>query len=483
MQNPGENNASDREEVIVDFSDLNAKLMAFNQHDADEFEQFFLEDDSIPIPYHIQPTTEPHYGQMLLPPSNEQGFAPTPGLSLDTGDEVIYRNKILGEFKSPVTPLSIIDNHKHPFDRKLQQLLEAELRKERNAEIKSKKQELRVSPYDGKMSKNKRPQNIAEFDAKDVYKPVPKDYIRYPWGADPRGGPPMFQYSEHGELTPGATYTTEELHTFLYDHKDHWRKEQGNRKQSGLRLWIQNHPADSKNRYPVPGKSEKCRWAECPVKGGTIHKGFFRVAFDEVSSWYPHPETLDPFHNAGYMHLSCLEKMLDFPLLCKHLDVVPDCRVLLEGHNRMAINRDHKKMEHICLDFIQNSQPGQKQNTDSDEWYKDTLSYRLTKYHITHQPNHIKGIRGERGGNNIDIHLGNTEVYARNELTKKRRAPGERKAPSGNGRGKRKRNDDQVFEDDDEEEFIPDANIFDGDLRSPSRRPTKRPRRRSSVYQ
>lgn len=64
---------------------------------------------------------------------------------------------------------------------------------------------------------------------------------------------------------------------------------------------------------------------------------------------------LDPKHNAGYVHLSCLEKKKDFPKLCKDLDVRPEDRVLpLEwAQTNLMILQDRTELDHVqrFIDF------------------------------------------------------------------------------------------------------------------------------------
>jgi hypothetical protein len=527
MQNSATNNNLIKGE-LDDFQDMNDKLTAFNNSDMDDLfgdGQYFtgignvmdptlgadillalpFEDQTYnnynypdPISYTSSPMPVQHYrptpaynGQAIQPynnmllPSVGGSYAHTPNLSLDTGDEIVYRNTILGKFSNPVTPLSIIDNHKYPFDKKLTAALEAQLRKEEtSAQMPAPNSDLRTRAPNGKIHKNKRPDNIRNIDAKSLYVLPDENRRLTGWAPDASTGENIFDYTEHGELMPGRQYSTKELHHYLYQHPFHWAKDAGDYKRSGLILWIQNHPADSKARYGVPGKSDKCRWDECPVKDRTIHKGFFRVAFDEYSGWYAGAEDLDPFHCAGYMHLCCLEKMLDFPELCKRLRVMPDCRVLpKEKINRMAVNRDHKQLEDICNKFILRSIDGEQPPADvtSGSWYRNTLCHSLTAYHISHQARHIQHVRSTRGGNNIDSHMGCCDTYAQGEVNKPRRKnDGPR---SGGGRTKRKRSADQAFEDDADAEFTPDPNIFNFSQRSPTKRPTKRPRRQSSTYQ
>jgi hypothetical protein len=84
-----------------------------------------------------------------------------------------------------------------------------------------------------------------------------------------------------------------------------------------LKLWIQKSPTDSARRYQSPNHA-KCRFKDCPAQlyqTGTIIHGHYRVAFDE--RWHAHGKNVDPFHVAGFAHLYCMERFLDFEAVCK----------------------------------------------------------------------------------------------------------------------------------------------------------------------
>ncbi|KAH7360756.1 hypothetical protein BKA65DRAFT_493915 [Rhexocercosporidium sp. MPI-PUGE-AT-0058] len=200
-------------------------------------------------------------------------------------------------------------------------------------------------------------------------------------------------------------------------------------------LWIQTVPADSGRRYPSK-TSDKCRFSCCPDSNRTIRKGDFRVAFDE----HPSNTFKDPFHNAAYTHLFCLEKYLDFPQICKNFDVRPDTRTLKEGKNKMAITRDHKSMEDIVNDFVRDSVEWKyfDGGCRPDDYYEYTLCSKLTKEHLAKQPKHLQTIREQRGGNTIDIHQNNLDVYVANQDLKKARVQ-KRPAPVSEKREKKGR--------------------------------------------
>ena len=250
---------------------------------------------------------------------------------------------------------------------------------------------------------NKRRHNIQSFNAKEFYDNLP----RAPSSWTHNGF--EFRYNSYGELDNPFTLSIDQMIDFLYYHPLH--KITG-RRERGLVLWVQTVPADSGTRYPNQ-RSDKCRFAECPVSQNTIHKGFFRVAIDE----HHHSGIkVDPYHCAGFVHLYCLEKFLDFPSLCKEINVQPDNRLLAEPRNRMAITRDHDALYEIANDFIQNSKKRQPGHWD----FKSTLGHLLTEKHLDMEPGSRARKRGKVGGNHLGVHRGDLEEFIRGERKKYR---------------------------------------------------------------
>lgn len=154
----------------------------------------------------------------------------------------------------------------------------------------------------------------------------------------------IFAYNNFGELEPGKTYSTDEIIRFLYKNPQHYFGKSYSPKVGGLTLRIQRTPQDFALEHGHP-KAGLCRFADCKYDD-VIEAGDIRVAFDELTKFIPN---LNPQHNAGYVHLSCLEKKLDFPKLCIDLDVRAECRYLpLERTrtNHMAL-RDSTVLEHV----------------------------------------------------------------------------------------------------------------------------------------
>ena len=137
----------------------------------------------------------------------------------------------------------------------------------------------------------------------------------------------IFEYNSFGELSPGRTYTPQELVRYLYSNPQHHVGETYNPKLGGLTLWVQRTPEDFAADYGHP-EAALCRFQNCDhnnKSNNEIKAGEIRVAFDELTKQIPN---LNPQRNAGYVHLSCLEKKLNFPMLCKDLEVKAEARFL-----------------------------------------------------------------------------------------------------------------------------------------------------------
>ena len=323
-------------------------------------------------------------------------------------------------------------------------------------------------------TKNSRSANIENFNAGDYYEPiqdVPADWVGPATGR-------IFTYTAEGELDTEAKFSPAELEDFLVNHPhDH--------PLAGSRpiLWIGNVPADAGKRYPTKN-SAACRFQDCPITNNTIRKGNFRVTIDE---WGYNPEGMnkDPYHNAGYVHLYCLEKFMDLPGLCRlGLPVFADCREFKEGRNKMSITRDYPSMRGIVEDYLSSAPSlGEDRAPGLDGWYKHSLSLRLTEEHLRRQPSIRQSVRGIRAGNSIDIHKNNLDVLVANQKMRSLREPGEpvppkrkytkRLAASGT-----KRKATNTFGDtsDEDEDFEVESNILERalDSRPPKTRAAKK---------
>ena len=216
-----------------------------------------------------------------------------------------------------------------------------------------------------------------------------------------------FRYTEKGELETGKKYSTDELLQFITQRPQTSQR---------LILWIQNPPAQFNHRYPCGRASSICRWKDCPVKNNSILKGHWRVAFDERGNELG--QTYDPFHNAGYIHLYCLEMAIDLIELFLEptVDIRPDLRPMpKEERNPMALTRDHYQLKNV-LEFwvMEQSRLYKERNGRSapkSATEESFLYWRLTRAHVD-----LEGparARGGRDGPNITNYLGNLSKFCK----------------------------------------------------------------------
>lgn len=234
------------------------------------------------------------------------------------------------------------------------------------------------------------------FKPENVYSPL---HTRpNPWGYYTLNGQTLsgrFKYNEFGELQPGDFFTRDEMRTYLFDHYLHTSGGTYNPKEGGLKLWIQRNPADSKNRY---GHScaARCRFLECVAQHRLIGQGQTRVCFDELSC---RGENLDPMHNAGYVHLYCLERFMDFPRICSTLQVRVEDRHLPYEHNRnnkMMLSSSQEA--HEASRFIHNCEHGKLSRSyphyqTPNRPYQGTLNHRICVKKVAAEPMRVKRAR------------------------------------------------------------------------------------------
>lgn len=449
---------------------------------------------------------------------------PTPIPQKGQREGMLYLNPILNSFNNPSVPLHVIDRFQYPFQQELREALEGQLtrvagrpfasRNSREVQTRFRSVEdtlwgippaertwlpaprpavpanrqypfvrelpvpqtptyrTRLAELGGgfssspsstevgtvtKKMKNSRSANIKNFNPSEFYQPL--GYVPRSWLDGEYPGELVFQYNEHGELLPDATYTPQQIIDFISYHP----LNNFDGKKSGLTLWIQVAPADSGKRYGHKN-SDKCRFHCCPDPVRTIRKGDFRIAFDEQ---YAKGQNTDPFHNAGYIHLYCMEKFIDFPSICQNYNVRPDVRKLREGKNKMALTRDHASMQDIALSFIQDAKPWSQFDETGlrpVDYYEHTLCYKLTVEHLAKQPKHLQKVRERRGGNSIERHLNNLDTY----LAGRKKQDSERKAglrpPIGGVKGSKRKAEDQDLVAAVEAEFELDDRILERDF-------------------
>ncbi|KAK6209734.1 hypothetical protein QIS74_11318 [Colletotrichum tabaci] len=270
-----------------------------------------------------------------------------------------------------------------------------------------------VTPVvDGKVLKRiPRPTKAKDVDASDWYDALAETPAA--WGGhDPNS--PMFQYNKEGELLPSLRFSREQIFSYMKGRKD-----QG----LPLTLWIQNVPHGCKTRV-ADDRLRACRWSGCPAYKGTVLKGFWRICFDErpATSGKQH----DPYHNAGYMHLWCLDRCFDLFEISHAFDLKPDTRYFeKEERNPMAMTRDH---DELMMEF---EKWRTSQKTAYEKWQKTCqankmlglptenrlvergakLWHVLTAKHLALETPVRSNMRRKRNGISIDKHKGDLEWY------------------------------------------------------------------------
>ncbi|KAF9872962.1 hypothetical protein CkaCkLH20_09472 [Colletotrichum karsti] len=273
------------------------------------------------------------------------------------------------------------------------------------------KRDLTTPVVNGKVIKRiPRPAKAKDVNASDWYSPPPQIPS---WGG-PSPSNPLFTYNPNGEWSPSQRFSRDEILHYLTERK---------RLSLPLTLWIQNLPHGCVKRV-TDGRTLKCRWDGCPAQNGTILKGFWRVCFDE------RPETSgkqhNPFHNAGYMHLWCLDRCFDLFEISQAFDLRPDTRHFeKEERNPMAMTRDH---DELVMEF----ENWREEQTKAYETWRaqceankalgippenrvvereQKLWYILTTKHLALETVVRQTMRDNRGGISIDQHKGDLGWY------------------------------------------------------------------------
>lgn len=250
------------------------------------------------------------------------------------------------------------------------------------------------------------------------------------------------------EFDPYLSFTGEEFLEYLQ-----CASQRPNR-QPILRIQIQ--PAQYNHRYMRAGQSFKCRFKDCPDKRGTILKGQARVCISEFDD--EHGNWLNPFHNAGYVHLFCLERQTNFIELCDDfpdITVVPETRSLaheppattnMRVNNPMALNDVEQAVVAEWLieiglrwnnfKFLHPDQTLRPKFELADE---DTLRYRLTKAHMDNRQ--LRSVQtkrkrdaGERVTAHLNEHVGDLskQVALQKKMKKQPPPPKKKRSSSGN---------------------------------------------------
>jgi len=227
----------------------------------------------------------------------------------------------------------------------------------------------------------------------------------------------IFTYTKHGELNPGNLFTAADIQHYLWRHPLH--EASHNRRSSPLTLRIHRNPPASQDRYPANHGSHRCRFHECPADNNTIDKGQFVVMFDELSAIHPNH---DPYLTAGYVHLYCLERFLDFPKICATLNVQTEKR-RLDKETKNMMRLDPKQVEAEADSFIETCREPGRRRPDGYPSYKErgevtgrpyegTLTHRMHLAKLTNRSGSInkqeaarERAAGQKGGS-LGSHLG-----------------------------------------------------------------------------
>ena len=243
----------------------------------------------------------------------------------------------------------------------------------------------------------------------------------------------IFQYTRLGELIP-RIFSADEINRFLFTHPLHAGLH--NLKESSLKLRVHRTPASSASRFP---NGLTCRMAGCPMHN-TINQGQLLVVLDELS--VQHPDH-DPFLNAGYMHLYCLERYCDFPEICSRLNVSAKGRPCHYEEGRKNKFRLSPEEVRVVEDFVEACCANVARGCNDAPWvahlehcpddqtngcphydqpshpYKGTLCHQLivTKLHFGGRGRiHLREAREEKAGYrgaNIIRHLGDLSEEAK----------------------------------------------------------------------
>lgn len=234
-----------------------------------------------------------------------------------------------------------------------------------------------------------------------------------------------FSYNEYGELKAGQTFTVEEVYTYLYHHHLHTLSNgQFNPKKGGLKLWIQRNPSDSKDRYGE-NCSSRCRFKDCVAENHLIGQGQVRVCWDELSC---RSQNLDPFFNAGYVHLWCLERFMDFPRICQTLQVKVENRILAHepnGKNKMMLRsvQEVEEAERFIRKCEQGKVPSSYPHFQTpDRPYENTLNHGLCVNKIASETPSIRKTREDRGNrrSTLSWHKGDLEMETKHRAASRR---------------------------------------------------------------
>ncbi|KAI7783852.1 hypothetical protein LA080_011114 [Diaporthe eres] len=140
------------------------------------------------------------------------------------------------------------------------------------------------------------------------------------------------------ELKPNSTFSAHQFDEYIFHAV---------RKSRLFMFRVEKQAALTGHRHPRGLESTRCRFAKCPING-TIRPGQIRVCVSEFLD--PRNEVLDPYHNAAYVHLYCLENFCNLPSLLAetHVAFLPAGQLAKESHFPPALNAPERE---ACLQW------------------------------------------------------------------------------------------------------------------------------------
>ena len=256
------------------------------------------------------------------------------------------------------------------------------------------------------MGLNRRAGRIAAFKPEEIYTPLPQTPAAWD----------DFTYESTGELAGGRLFEPKDIEHFLYANPRE------------LVIWLQREPADSARRY---GGMERgmCRFKNCCNDSNTIQTGWYRVTFDENSRTYT---DIDPMHNAGYVHLYCMEKFLDFPQICQDLNVKVDNRALVyEDNSRNKMKYSKIGEVEVAQDFVRACRKTGKAPGDYPPFqtrkrsHRGTLAWLLSvaKFGPGADEYAMEQQRQKQQMSIHEVHMGNLELFNKYRVRAKPKEP------------------------------------------------------------
>ncbi|KAK7751754.1 hypothetical protein SLS62_006239 [Diatrype stigma] len=293
----------------------------------------------------------------------------------------------------------------------------------------AERQQLKLK--EGKIPRITRKKKGAEhIDPEQYYGPPVK--APEAWGPiDPKTNRPIFEYTKYGELYQGRTYDVAQLKMYLYDRRlktldpSDWaprkklsteRRVEG-KVRGGLTLWLGWPAAQADHRYPRSPGTQTCRYKDCPYS--TIKQGLPRVILDERMN--DQGLELDPFYNAGYIHLYCLEKNFDLVDMIKNLDFrIDDRSFKKEEYNLFSLTGRDGKLDltntyHYWWkrEFRRSQQAkANGRSRDRSNYEESSLGAALLKCKLSHESSARAKTRLDRDGVDVTKYWGDLDLYA-----------------------------------------------------------------------